>query len=362
VTRPHPVLLQLAAGREPGRVADEAALVESASEHRMGSTVLAAHQGGDLALSAEGATKLAVEELAQRHVHLQLWEGASEVQTALAPLGAEVAVLKGIATEARWYDHLGQRTCTDLDLLLDPSRLTDAAEVTAAIDPARGCAEALRSLVPRRQLQHVDLHVGDVPVDLHFDPLKIGIPTRQLDAVWQSTQVLETPRGRVRVLSPEVELVLLLLHLNKDAFRLLGPFLDVARILERAPIDWRELRRFVSEEGLDVPVWRSLLLVAETLGLDVEVPVTGGVRAVTWDRLWRPSAIRGLTPAARTPAKQWLLGWHARRRGWDNVREARRQIAPPRPLLEVAGRLPPGTTYLRHVVVDRVLRRAVGPR
>ena len=275
--------------------------MRSASEHRMVSAVLAAHEAGALQLSSDGATTMAVEALAQRHLHLQLWAGLDVVRQALAPFGAEVAVLKGIATEGRWYAQLGERTCTDLDLLLDPAAQPDTASIVAALDPQRGASGAIHWLVRRRLLQHVDLRVGAIPVDLHLDPLKIGIPTRQLDAVWATTEVLQTPHGSLRVLSPEIELILLLLHLNKDGFALLGPFLDVARILERGALDWDALRAFVRGEGLDVPVWKSLGLVATVLELQVAAPKVGGPRGWTWDRLWARTALRGDRPLAASP-------------------------------------------------------------
>lgn len=351
MTGPHPALLRLISGRDPGTIADEAAFLASVSEHRMVASVLSAHDAAVLELSPPAATALAIQNLAERQLHYRLWQALGEIQAVLGPLDVQVAVLKGIATEVRWYDEIGQRTCTDLDLLLAPGAVDEAAVVVAALDPGRGCSDAIDWLARRRLLQHVDLRVGPVPVDLHFDPLKIGLPTIQLDAIWRSTQVLATPHGAVRVLSPEAELVLLLLHLNKDGFALLGPFIDIRRLLERAPLDWDRLRRLVAAEGLDIPVWKSLAAVTDVLGIEVEAPRISGPRGRSWDRLWGGRAmLRGATHDRRLVPVQPFLALHATGRRRDNIRELRRRLVPHRQLLEVAGRLDVGHSYLRYAV------------
>ena len=324
----------------------------------MTAAVLAAHQQGTIRLSADAALVLGTWDLAERRDHLRFWQAAGEVQARLAAVDADVAVLKGIATEARWYDELGQRACTDLDLLLAPWALGDAFRVVEAIDPGRTYPAGLDRLVRRRLLQHIDLHVGTVQVDLHFDPLKVGLPTRQLDEVWSSTQVLDTAHGSVRVLRPEIELVLLLLHLNKDRFAFLGPFLDIRRILEGAPLDWDYLCGFVAAEALDVPVWKSFATVAVVLGLEHEAPRVTGVRGWTWERLWGGNArLGGDEGRARAPTVQRLLALHASGRVGDKAREVRRQLVPHRPLLELAGRLEPGQSYVGHLAL-RLVRRS----
>ena len=355
MTTPHAALLQLVSSGEAGSVDDDETFLLSVHEHRMTAAVLLAHQQGRLSLPASVATTLSIWDLAERREHLRFWKAIEEVHRRLAPTGAEVAVLKGVATEARWYDEPGQRIATDVDLLLAPDVLDSAAELVAVIDPDRGMSASIDWLVRRRLLQHVDLHVGPVQVDLHFDPLKIGIPTRQIAEVWTSTQLLPTPHGMIRVLRPEMELVLFLLHLNKDSFAYLGPFLDVRQIVERAELDWSYLAAFVAEEGLAVPVFKSLAVVANLLNLDVNVLRPTGVRARTWDRLWGPRVrLRGDEGRLAAPRAQRLLAFHASRRMRDVVLESSRQLLPPRQLLEVAGYLQPGGSYLRSLTVDRL--------
>lgn len=352
MTAPHPALVDIAARRPPGPVGDEAAFLRSVDEHRMTAAVLAAHERGAMRLASSTVTTLGMWDLAERRRHLAFWETVREVESRLAPTGAAVAVLKGIATEARWYDELGQRTCRDVDLLVDPRALGEVDAVVDALDPTHGHLSSVASLVSRRLMQHVDLHVGATQVDLHFDALKLGIPTRQAGEVWASTEVIATPHGRLRVLRPEHELVLLLLHLNKDRFAYLGPFLDIERILTRASLDEDFLRSFVEGEGLDVPFWMSLAAVVDVLALDLEVTRPAGLRARSWERLWGVRArLGGHEARARAPTiSRPLLPAHATGRTADVLREARRLVVPPRGLPEIAGRLAPGGSYLRYLV------------
>ena len=355
MTAPHPALLDIAARRPPGPVGDEAAFLRSVDEHRMTAAVLAAHERGALRLSSPTLTTLGMWDLAERRRHLAYWETVREIEARLASTGAAVAVLKGIATEARWYDELGQRTCRDVDLLLDPGALGDVEVVVDALDPTHGHLSTVASMVSRGVLQHVDLHVGATQVDLHFDALKLGIPTRQAGAVWAATEVIATPQGPLRVLRPEHELVVLVLHLNKDRFAYLGPFLDIEHILTRAALDEDLLHNFVEAEGLDVPFWMSLAAVVDVLALDREVTRPVGLRARSWERLWGERARLGGHEGrdrARTISRAFLPA-HATGRAADTLREVRRLLVPHRELAEIAGRLAPGGSYLGYLAGRR---------
>jgi hypothetical protein len=173
--------------------------------------------------------------------------------------------------------------------------------------------------------------------------------------VWASTEEIATPHGRLRVLRPEHELVLLLLHLNKDRFAYLGPLLDIERILTRASLDEDLLRTFVEAEGLDVPFWMSLAAVVDVLALDREVARPAGLRARSWERLWGGRArLGGHEARDRAPTiSRALLPAHATGRTADTFREVRRLLVPPRGLAEIAGRLAPGGSYLRYLAGRR---------
>lgn len=351
MTAPHPALLEVAALRPVEVVVDEGDFLASASEHRMVGAALVAAQDGRLALSGPALTTLSVHDLGERREHLRFWATIAEAQELLAGSGVEVAVLKGVATEARWYDQLGQRVTTDVDLLLSPDALPRVVEVIERLDPDYRRSAAAEWLVRRWLLQHVDLRMGITQVDLHFDPLKVGLPLRQLYEVWRGTEELVTPHGTIRVLAPEVELVLLLLHLNKDRFSYLGPFLDIRQIVERGQLDWGRVAAFVEAEGLEVPVWCSLAKVAGVLGLELPNHRVSGPRVWSWERLWgRDRGLGGHAGRLAAPGPQQMLALHARGRTTEALSDLRRHLLPQRQLLEVAGRLEPDASYLSALV------------
>lgn len=361
MTAPHPALRALVARRPVGAVVGVDAFLASTYEHRLVGEVLLAVDDGRLELPADAQTRLGIWELREGREHLRLWSTIAEVGAALAEVGAEAAVIKGVATEARWYDHLGQRVATDVDLFLDPAARDRLPAIIGRLDPSYRPVTAATEAVRRGILHHVDLRVGDVAVDLHLDPCKVGVPLRRVGELWAGTEELVTEHGTIRVLSPEAELVLLLLHLNKDRFSLLGPFLDVGRLLAGAELDWRLVVDLVAADGLEVPVWRSLATVVEVLALDqVDVPRVQGVRARSWDRLWGPAhQLGGDEGRAAAPGPQTVLALHLRGRPREAIGDLRRRLLPPRSLLEVAGRLAPGDPYLAHLagaVVERLPR------
>jgi hypothetical protein len=318
---------------------------------------LLALEQGAVQFSSASATTLGMQELAQRYLHMKFWNVIGDIENVLSPYDIKFAVLKGVATEARWYSQMGQRISTDVDLLLDPDAVERAAEVVGVLDPGYGARPSIDFLVRRRLLQHVDLNIRTTQVDLHFDPLKLGIPTRQIHKVLASTEILKTDHGNIRVLRPEIELVLLLLHLNKDGLSFLGTFFDICRILEKAPLDWRFVEDFVVGEGLQVPIWKSLAVVGDVMSLDVKIPHVGGPRGALWDRVWsRGTILNGYEGRRRAPSFSLLLAFHARNRTVDILREVRRQVFPPRQLVNVAGRLNEGESYLRYLTIDRFRR------
>ena len=61
---PHPALIEVAAGRPSGPVADSAALVESAFQHRMAGLAFHAAGNGELDIDSEARHALAAAKLA----------------------------------------------------------------------------------------------------------------------------------------------------------------------------------------------------------------------------------------------------------------------------------------------------------
>ena len=292
------------------------------------------------------------------HWNGRLWETLGVAVGRLADLGVEVAAIKGVTSEARWYRRLGERPCRDIDLLLGPNDLGRAAEVIRALQPGHPMASMAQPWITRGALQAATLSIDDVTVDVHFDPLKLGIPCRQAELVWSRTHAADLPGGgTVRLLDPEVSLILFLLHLNKDRFRYLLGLVDVQRVLAEEEIDRDFVAQFLAVEGLSRPAALSLKVVSETLGCEVpSLPRARGIRTRVWAMTWRPSIqLRGEEGRVRYRKRQELIPLLGRGRVREGLANGWRVLVPPRALYEIAN---PGESggYLRRLVVTRPVR------
>ena len=288
---PHPALVEVAAGRGLPAVADPMPLLRSALEHGLAGLLLTEVEQSDqpwrrLVLGVLRARQATVEAW-----HERLWTELGSISGLLEGMGVEVAIAKGIAAEARWYSRRGERPCTDLDLLLRPSDLPRVDDIIEAVEPTHPLLGRTRRLAEDGYLQSVDLVHHGVPIDLHWDILKIGVPSRNLDAIWERTVPLPLPGGgSVRALDAETSYVHFLVHLNKDRFRRLLGFVDAARVFERGDLDGGAVDRLVRADGLDTVVGSSWNVVVDTL--DLPAPhrhVAPGLRPLVWKVAWRPS-------------------------------------------------------------------------
>jgi hypothetical protein len=271
-------------------------------------------------------------DLVTRKRHTQLWDTLVDARARIAALGLDVAAVKGVTAEARWYRRMGERPCSDVDLLLAPDAAPHARAVLDALQPGQELRDDIRELVRTGVVQSVNAELDGVPIDLHFDLLKLGIPTRQPDLVWTRTQPFALPDGStVRVPDPELSLVHFLLHLNKDSFAWLLGFADVARIAGDESLDWDFVDRFVREEGIEVMASCSLAAVIDVARVTQrEITRPEGVRTWAWRAVWPERAqLRGSAGANRS-RRQDVIPFLARGRHRDALRWLARTLLPPR--------------------------------
>ncbi|MFA5884651.1 MAG: nucleotidyltransferase family protein [Acidimicrobiia bacterium] len=321
--------MPLAAGRAPDAIpVTDDGLLLSAADHGMHGllwTWVREH-----APDYSARVKLAGYDTVSRQRNARLADTLAQVHQALDAVGITAATLKGITAEARWYTRPGERPSTDVDLLVDAAAAERADEIIGALEPDHPLRRDINGLVRSGAVQSVDLRVGNTPVDVHFDLLKIGIPTRQHDVVWERMQDLVLPDGTtVRVLDADTALVHFLVHLNRDGFpRLLG-FADVARILRHEDIDWAHVERFLRGEGLEVAGACSLATVTERLGLPAAPLAATGIRARAWHTAW-PTRVTLLGSAGMARSRrQEAIPVLARGRAGDAVRWAEHLVFPP---------------------------------
>jgi hypothetical protein len=329
VARPHPALVDLAAGRTPAAiVAVDDGLLASSVDHGMHGLLWTWVRDHEPRYSER--MRLAGFDAATRQHHHRLAEAFARVRSTLAGIDVGVAMLKGIAAEARWYGRVGERPCVDVDVLVEPAALARADEVVAALEPDHPLRHELNALVRDGVMQSVNLWVDDVSIDLHFDALKLGFPLRARERVWERMVCVALPDGSsARAPDDEVSLVHYLVHANKDSFpRLLG-YTDVARALASDRLDWAFVERWVRAEGLEVVTACSLATVTDALGLPT-APLRGasGLRASIWRATWpEPVTLLGSAGTARS-RRQELLPFLVRGRLGDALHTAWRVVFP----------------------------------
>jgi hypothetical protein len=335
-TGPHPALIDLAAGRGLPAVTDPMQLLRSAFAHGMAGLLLSEIERTDPPWRRIALAVLTARQASVRSWHERLWDALASISAVLDDVGVDVAIAKGIAAEARWYTRMGERPSNDLDLLLSPADLDRIDDIVAAIEPTHPLCGKVRRFAEAGNLQSIDLEYEGVPIDLHWDILKLGIPSRNRGAIWDRTVPFRLPDGRsIRALNPECSYVHFLVHINKDRFRRLLGFVDVARIYQRENLDHADMQRLIRADGIETSVSASWDIVVRTLGLRApnEFPA-GAVRPVIWHIAWRPSVrLRATESTIRFRHRQWLIAFLARGRPLEALRCWLRISLPPADLL-----------------------------
>ena len=331
------VLVDLAADREPASDEFDSQQWARAIDHRMGGLLWS--WGRDHLRDHDLKTRLLMHDLGVG-AHLDVvWKVLGYAVSQLHGRGIDVATVKGVTAGARWYRRTGERPCSDVDLLLAPHHLDRAAEAVAALQPDHPWIPHLDALVASRRVQAVTLRVDDMDVDLHFDLLKLGIPTRGASRIWDRTLVHELPGGAaVRVLDDTAALLHFLVHLNKDRFQRLLGYADVQRVIAGGQVDWDLLQQDARREGIEVAVLRTLEAVLDEMSLPwpAEVPRPRGPRSLAWSLLWRPGIrLRGSEGRLRFRMRQNWIAILARGRGREALWWWIREFWPPEAAVDV---------------------------
>lgn len=327
-------LIKLAAGHAVTGPPEDENLAWLASEHRMHGLVLSALEPHEDEVSAALRRRLAPIDGQTWARHRFLASELARVSTTLTEGGVGHYVIKGPAVEGRLYDRTGERPYADLDVvILPPARIGDAVNL---IEGASTDSEIADKLADDGWIQSLDVTLpSGAVIDVHIDPLKLGFQSRFSKTVASRLESMDVDGVPVEVLDPTASLVVALLHLNRNRFRHLSGFADVARILGRSDVEWDVFEDLVLEDGLEVLVDGSLRAVQDDLGLETYLAdgwfsrhtAGKGVRRTVWNLAWRRSTrLRGtagrfrmgrrsqfLMPALCRGRSAWTVGWMVRR-------------------------------------------------
>jgi hypothetical protein len=358
MSKPHPSLVDLAAGRPITSEHDPEGLYVSSVDHRM-SGLLAADEIGVGSLTEHDRLHLAGVQASMWVHNTMLRERLREILSLASGVGAEVAAYKGVVTEERWYRQAGERVVTDLDLIVAPGSLDRALDLIAVIEPLR--VDELRPLVSSGALQSCELRFQDITIDLHFDILKLELlETRDPHRLWESMEQMDAFGTQVLTPNPSLSLTLTLLHTTRDRFRWLSSYADVARIVQDGRADLGEALRLAESEGLGAQARLALNRIDQDLGLGLGNMSGKGVQyrivSMLWPRVRSLSGTPLIHPPPRSTLKMAVL---VKGRSLEAVRGWLLRLIPSRAVLDhyhpdVRG------PYLIRLVSARFGRRLAG--
>lgn len=332
MARPHPALIDIAAGRNPVAVVDDEALVESALQHRMAGLAFDSAERGELEIGSEARHQLAGVKLAVAAHNARVGKAAVEVIGALANHGWDSALFKGLATAIRWYPTRGTRATSDVDLFLAPAAASSINEILAAMAPGHGLSGKAQRLVDDGRIQSFDFTWNDIWIDVHTDPIKVGVALPRLGELWERTTSVEINGVPTPTLDAEASMVQALIHLQKDRFSRLHGFADIVRIAA-AGVDWDWVQEYAAEAALSVHVNEALRVVNEVLGSDL--PYDAAASSRLWRAIWPESSMLrgqvGLTRKVRT--HYWIPLTMPGRRS-DALKWWSRIVVPPKDIVE----------------------------
>lgn len=336
-----PALTDVVTGRAIRDAIDPAALVTTAAEHRVTGLLWQAVQAEALTLDEVQKKRMAIGQVRLRTRQGAIVGALPQLLAHAESVGVRLVLFKGAALENQLYGESGLRPFTDLDVAVAPESRSRFGDLVTAIDPSHALAGKAQRFVDSGILDSVDIQIGDIWVDLHVDPFKVGLDLRQSHLVWDSTTVVNIAGIDVEVLGLESALLQMMLHELKDRFAFLIGHSDLMRLCTHPDLDQGLLAEMLAAQGYDALFTFVMDVVERDLGVAAHPtkPVRGWRHAIA-RRVW-PAAIRlgGNQGRRDHHRRQQFIPFLAKGRLREAFHWWRRVVFPPTELLEYWGEL-----------------------
>lgn len=260
----------------------------------------------------------------------------SAIAEAFTASAVSAIAMKGAALIGTVYREAGLRPMIDLDLLVERQAIDGAVQALEAIRYRPGAVpHHLVAYYARGKHQHrVPLVHGKHPmaVELH-ERLTLGIDPFSTDEVFARSVV--SGWGAIRLPDPTDLLFQVAVHFTEDrragSRRALAQLADLARTIDRQPVDWEALELRSRSYGLSNAVFAALYVVSH-LGLAaVPIALLEALRPRSWtdalgNRLVNERVLRGpdrpLAAAVPSSARLIFLPGRAHMRARYNLPDA----------------------------------------
>lgn len=255
----------------PEVVAGAPGLLTRADVHGVGGVLhdalLASGAPLDPALARAIASRTVASEL-DYHAHLAM---LGRIDAAMTRAGLRGVLLKGALLGQRLYARPSARATTDIDLLVEPEKLSAAEEVMRSVGyaPLVGPHEAWF----REHHHHLHFsHPHALPVELHFHAYRgFGQVLPSAPLIARSLAVAGATYQSLSVLAPEDELVYLAVHAAAHRFTRLGWLYDCKLLLEKmSDPQVAAAAERARDWGYSRPLALAAHLLVEVLGVPAE--------------------------------------------------------------------------------------------
>ncbi|MGE3267406.1 MAG: nucleotidyltransferase family protein [Chloroflexota bacterium] len=266
---------------------------------------------------AEGLRNAALAQIA--HV-ARLDATLHRILPALQTVGVPTIILKGPVLSRLVYPDPTLRPYSDIDLTI---REPDEAQVVETLLGV-GLAEVPHGAEVARQTHAHHVHggtafhrvfmapEGGVMVEMHLDPLQMGLRTTHEAARWQRAQAAPGLPGAL-MLSPEDQIIQLSVHVHKHGFSRLIWLKDLDLLVRELgeSLDWDAVRADAQAEGVEGSVWYTLKLAAELFLTPVppaplKALAPSPLVRLLYRQVWPPDGVANLTGHMRRRAVQFL--------------------------------------------------------
>lgn len=301
-------------------VQDWHAVADLAARHGVVGFVRRAVARDGVAVPPFVAAGLRNAALAQLTHVARLDAALARILAALEQAGVPAILLKGPVLARAVYPEPALRPYSDLDLTI---RDTDERAAVAALLGV-GLVEVPHGAEVERRTHAHHVHGGTafhrvflapgggVMVELHLDPLQMGLRPTGEAARWARAQPVAALPGAL-MLALEDQLIQLAVHVHKHGFNRLIWLKDIDLLLRAraADLDWAALRATADAEGVTNSVWYTLALAAALLATPVPPAVLRLLAPslpvrLLYRQVWPPDGVANLHGHMRRRAVQFL--------------------------------------------------------
>ena len=170
--------------------------------------------------------------------------------------GCELIVLKGMTLAEMIYGDLGLRPLSDVDVLVKEQEWPIISSMLSR-HGYRSSKLGLTALPPKITKYDVQAHIqilspAETCLEVQFDLLTLGIGMRDIEGIWRRARNAVIGSAEILVLSPEDQLLHLVVHANRHGCTRLKWLVDIVEIVSHGPaIDWEVLAEIAKRENVN---------------------------------------------------------------------------------------------------------------